>query len=231
MKTVHQIRRENLDLLASELGSMDRVAALVETSAVYLSQLKKQSIDQKTGRPRQMGDKLARRLEKGCKKEEGWMDVDHARLAFDANVSTVRPGVREYPVISFVQAGSLKEISDPYGPGDGFATEAGDDDAGPWAFFLEIKGDSMLPEFKEGDRVRIDPDVRPNPGDYVVAKNSSKEATFKKYRARGIDMFGNEIFELIPLNENYASMRSDEHDLTVIGTMTEHRRRYRSNGK
>lgn len=145
----------------------------------------------------------------------------------DQNVVAVSPGARAYPVISHIQAGHMKEIAEPYGPGDGFDIEYGDNDASQWAFFLEIKGDSMLPEFNEGDRVRIDPEIQPRPGDFVAAKNGKQEATFKKYRVRGIDEKGNEIFELVPLNDNYPVMRSDEHHMVVIGTMTEHRRKFR----
>ena len=152
-----------------------------------------------------------------------------SKPAYDKNVRAVPAGVRSYPVISFIQAGLLKELSDPYSPGDGFDVEYGDDDASPWAVFLEIEGDSMLPEFKPGDRVRIDPDVSPRPGDFVAARNTKQEATFKKYRVRGMSSNGNEVFELVPLNNDYPVLRSDEHHLTVIGTMTEHRRRFRRN--
>lgn len=151
-----------------------------------------------------------------------------AKMAkFDVNVKPVTTDVRSYPVISYIQAGKLSEIAAPYEPGDGFDIEYGDDDASDWAFFLEIKGDSMLPEFRPGERVRIDPDVAPCPGDFVAAKNSEEEATFKKYRVRGIDVSGQEIFELVPLNNDYPILRSDEHSLRIIGTMTEHRRKFR----
>lgn len=146
---------------------------------------------------------------------------------FDANVKPAPPGMRAYPVISKVQAGMVKEISCPYEPGDGFAVEFGEDDASEWAFFLEIEGDSMLPDFRPGDRVLIDPDVSPRPGDFVAARNTKQEATFKKYRVRGIDEAGQEVFELVPLNDDYPVLRSDEHHLIVIGTMLEHRRKFR----
>lgn len=149
------------------------------------------------------------------------------RDGFDSNVTPVTMGMRPYPVISHVQAGALKEISVPYGPGDGFDVEYGDDEASQWSFFLEIEGDSMLPDFRPGDRVLIDPDVSPNPGDYVAARNTKQEATFKKYRVRGIDESGHEVFELVPLNNDYPVLRSDERHLVVIGTMIEHRRKFR----
>lgn len=148
-------------------------------------------------------------------------------MGFDANAKPVPLGMRAYPVISCVQAGMLKEITVPYGPGDGFDVEFGDDDTSKWSFFLEIEGDSMLPDFRPGDRVLIDPEVTPRPGDFVAARNTKQEATFKKYRVRGIDESGAEIFELVPLNDNYPVLRSDEHHLVVIGTMIEHRRKFR----
>lgn len=92
------------------------------------------------------------------------------------------------------------------------------------AFALEIKGDSMLPEFKPGDRVIIDPAIFPQPGDFVVAKNGDDEATFKKYRPRTMDEHGDVVFELVPLNEDYPSMRSDQGPIRIIGTMVEHRK-------
>lgn len=148
-------------------------------------------------------------------------------MGFDANAKPVPLGMRPYPVISSIQAGALKEIAAPYSPGDGFDVEYGDDDTSQWSFFLEIEGDSMLPDFRPGDRVLIDPEVTPRPGDFVAARNTKQEATFKKYRVRGLDASGNEVFELVPLNDDYPTLRSDEQHLCVIGTMIEHRRKFR----
>lgn len=146
---------------------------------------------------------------------------------FDSNVTSVPFGKRPIPVISYVQAGLLSDINDPYAPGDGFAIEICEDDLGRFAFALEIEGDSMLPEFRPGDRVIIDPDVNPMPGDFVVAKNSHQKATFKKFRPRGMNEQGTQVFELVPLNEDYPTMRSDIEQLRIIGTMVEHRKKYR----
>lgn len=152
---------------------------------------------------------------------------DISEQGFDSNAKPVTVGMRAYPVISKIQAGKVKEITCPYEPGDGYAVAFGDDDASPWAFFFEIEGESMQPEFQEGDLVLIDPEVWPRPGDFVAARNTKQEATFKKYRVRGITETGAEVFELVPLNPDYPVMRSDEHHLVVIGTMLEHRRKFR----
>lgn len=82
----------------------------------------------------------------------------------------------------------------------------------------------MSPEFRQGDCVLIDPQVKPQPGDCVAAKYAEQQTMFRKYRLRGIDGSGEEVFELVPLNEDHPIMRSDAHALSVIGTLLELRR-------
>jgi SOS-response transcriptional repressor LexA len=81
----------------------------------------------------------------------------------------------------------------------------------------------------DGDLVIIDPSVKPRPGDFVVAKLANEdEATFKKYRPRGSNPDGGEIFDLVPLNEDYHTIRVDQdRPGFVVGVMMEHRRRRR----
>jgi len=146
---------------------------------------------------------------------------------FDINVSPVPIGMRPVPVISSVQAGALRDIESPYPPGAGYALEFTDQDLSRWAFALEVEGLSMSPHFQPGDRIIVDPELAPNPGDFVVARNGSEQATFKKYRPRGIDANGEMVFELVPLNEDYPTLRSDTEHLIVIGVVTEHRKKLR----
>lgn len=82
MKTIAEIRLENLLLLIEELGSAEALAARVNSSAVYMSQLKNRAPDSKTKKPRQIGDPLARKMESCCGKELGWMDHEHPRLTY-----------------------------------------------------------------------------------------------------------------------------------------------------
>lgn len=147
--------------------------------------------------------------------------------AFDKNVSLVARGNKPIPVLSAIQAGAMKEIAEPYPIGEGKSTIYVDADYSRWAFGLVIEGDSMLPNFLPGDVVIIEPEWDPRPGDYVAAKNGHEEATFKKYRQRGVDSSGNVIFELIPLNEDYPTLHSDITPLAIVGVMAEHRRRTR----
>ena len=142
-------------------------------------------------------------------------------------------GVRTVPLISQVQAGYGVGAVDAYARGDGSQEVGVDSDLaeklGRLAFALEIEGESMLEEFRPGDIVIIDPNVRPLPGDFVVAKLEKDEsATFKKYRPRGSDESGQPVYELVPLNEDYEIIRvSSSNPGKIIGTMMEHRRRRR----
>ncbi len=147
-----------------------------------------------------------------------------------ANIAAAPMDVHRIPLISYVQAGVWTEVVDNFTAGDAEDWLMTDLHLSSHAFALEIKGDSMLKEFKPGDRVIIDPDVEPNPGDFVVAKNSKEEATFKKYRPRGTDETGRVVFELVPLNEDYETVRSDQHPIRIVGTMVEHRK-YRSRSR
>ncbi len=160
----------------------------------------------------------------GC--SASWVETGQGEMLVGVtqNVGPADMGVKKIPLISYVQAGCWTGIVDNYLPGDAEDWLLTDLDLSPSAFALQIKGDSMLPEFKEGDRVIIDPNVEPLPGDFVVAKNGDNEATFKKYRPRGVNEQGAQVFELVPLNEDYPSMRSDSTQINIIGTMVEHRK-------
>lgn len=131
---------------------------------------------------------------------------------------------RIIPVINKIPAGGAKTIIDDYATGSGMDEIATDLDVGPFAFALVLDGESMMPEFNSGDKVIIDPDIKPRPGDFVAFKCNGDGSTFKKYRPRGFDDFGNEIFELVPLNPDYPTLRSDQIECEIIGTMVEHRR-------
>lgn len=80
MKPIGDIRRANLEVLLREFPTLDSLAAAAGSTSVYLSQIRNQTPDQKSGKPREMGSKLARRLETiaGHEKPTGWMDIEHS---------------------------------------------------------------------------------------------------------------------------------------------------------
>lgn len=248
--TREEIRRENARKLASGKGGKAAFARLVEMEASQVSQL----IGPKPSK--NIGNSIARRIERAHHLPDGWLDVEHPEMAmqteegeqrtdeveavtessssgqsadarpFDENVLPALLGTRPIPVISAVQAGALRDMESPYEPGDGYAVEYTDDmRLSRWTFGLDVEGESMKPRFQEGDRLIVDPERSPKPGCFVVARNGSNQATFKKYRPRGIDSNGNEIFELVPLNDDYPTLRSDTEKLIIIGVVTEVRQK------
>lgn len=90
------------------------------------------------------------------------------------------------------------------------------------AFGLKIKDDSMVPEFKVGDIIIIDPDVSPQAGEFVIAKYE-ENFIFRKFKLDN-DNFGElNNFVLVPLNNDYGKLYSTNVKLKIIGTLIEHR--------
>lgn len=178
------------------------------------------------GRIKSLKADTANALERATGYRAAWLVTGRGpKMVNDVwNVESAPIGSRRIPLVSYVQAGAWKGHVEPYNAAADYESLLTDMDLSDVAFALEIKGDSMLPEFKPGDRVIIDPEIAPQPGDFVVAKNGQEEATFKKYRPRGINERGETVFELVPLNEDYPSMRSDVMQIAIIGTMVEHRK-------
>lgn len=77
MPALDQVRLDNLQLLVRVAGTLEAVADKTGTTSVYLSQLRNRTPDHETGRPREMGTRMARRLEAAFEKPKGWMDEEH----------------------------------------------------------------------------------------------------------------------------------------------------------
>ncbi|KTD46363.1 helix-turn-helix domain-containing protein [Legionella quateirensis] len=87
------------------------------------------------------------------------------------------------------------------------------------AFALQIKDESMVPEFRINDVIIVDPDTLPKPGDFVVALiEGEQEVIVRKYKQL---YAGKEMreFELIAINEDWANIRvgSNEIQAQIIG--------------
>lgn len=178
---------------------------------------------------RGIGSKMAARIEQAFGKPAGWLDWPNDAPPFIATPEVgAKPAAigRRVPVINYVQAGKLKDIGAHF-CGEALEYLLTDIPLSDRAFGLEIRGLSMSPQFTPGDKIIVDQEVAPKPGSFVVAMNGGDEATFKKYRPRGLDAHGNEVFELVPLNDDFPSFFSDRQELVIIGTMVEHRRYYR----
>lgn len=86
------------------------------------------------------------------------------------------------------------------------------------AFALEVKDESMSPEFKINDILIIEPTISPSPGDFVVVKsNSYDEVIIRKYKQLSVSKI-NHKFELIALNSDWPNIQIDEDfEVKLIG--------------
>jgi SOS-response transcriptional repressor LexA len=78
----------------------------------------------------------------------------------------------------------------------------------------------MVPEFREGDIVIVDPDREVESGSFVVAQNTLGQATIKQLIKDNRGVF------LRPLNSAYPVMDVTGQELPFMGRVVEKQKRY-----
>ncbi|MHA3079672.1 LexA family protein [Acinetobacter sp. ANC 5502] len=145
----------------------------------------------------------------------------------DGNVSFLDIPLRPIPLLDYVQAGLFHEVGyDGLNPlGTSWTTY---ESARPECVFsLKVEGMSMSPEFMPGDELIVDGSLEAKPGSLVIAqevKHGTASTTFKKYRVIGVNEFGVDIIELVPLNPDYPTLNSNQIDISIIGVVVRHNR-------
>ena len=129
----------------------------------------------------------------------------------------------EVPLLSNVQAGMYTEFVDnlaqDHGHGHGYEKIPSLAPVNRYTFALRVTGDSMEPEFPEGLILIIEPELDPEPNDFVVARNGGNETTFKQLIKDGGEWY------LKALNPRYPiKPLGDAH---IIGVLRAVGRRYR----
>ena len=124
------------------------------------------------------------------------------------------PGiVAHVPLVSWVAAGSWREVADPYPVGEGEKLIPVTQKVGPNAYALRVQGDSMEPRFPNGSIIVVDPAVEPHSGSYVVVRLDDAElATFKQLAINGGEHY------LKPLNPAYPVLKIEEN-ATLCGVV------------
>jgi phage repressor protein C with HTH and peptisase S24 domain len=93
---------------------------------------------------------------------------------------TSRTPVRNIPLIGLAQAGSSGYFDDAGFPaGAGWEEIAFPELGDPHAYALEITGESMIPVYRDGDRIIVSPLASTRRGDRVVVKTVSGEVMAK----------------------------------------------------
>lgn len=138
-----------------------------------------------------------------------------------SNVEEGPPVRGAVPLINSVQAGNYVCFVDNHHPGDGgmemVTTSA---PVGKHTYALKVSGDSMEPEFMDGQILIVEPELEPMPGDFVIARLvDGEETTFKQLVKDGPEWF------LKPLNERYPIRPLG--DATIVGVLRAVEKRYR----
>ncbi|MBD3610607.1 MAG: S24 family peptidase [Gammaproteobacteria bacterium] len=173
---IKQIRLNNLRALISEAGTIASLARKSNTAPAYLSQILN-SLPTSTGMPRSVGDKLARKLEAATNRAHGWMDRAHDETSHHESLT-----IHRVPLIDTSQAARAMTVMDNnlydtqyYIPVPLKVSKR--------AFAIKITGDSMEPKFLQDDIIVIDPEVKPQPYDFVLSilSSQSEQVSFKQW--------------------------------------------------
>ncbi len=104
----NEIRQLNLNLLISEAGMINELAARTGVGRVYISHCRSGF--------RNVGDDVARRFEDGMKKPHGWMDVPHIAEGHKMAAADVHNRLLKLPrPVTDVVAALLRLIENPEG--------------------------------------------------------------------------------------------------------------------
>ena len=211
MKDIAEIRIDNLERLVVEMGTLTRVADAAQTTPIYLSQVRRRSAKQETGKQRTMGSEIARRIEAGCKKPSGWMDHDHTiadeglRLVTDAssaeyirlqsNMRSEWHGVELATAIAMCPLVPWSDLpmyltvdnESAFVSDKGFQLLPVFGPAGARSKWALVQDDALSPDIKAGHAVCIDPDATCGPGDTVVVQDHSGNLYLRLYGQHGSD--------------------------------------------
>lgn len=181
---IYEIRKQNLILLMSGFESQKDFAAVVETAPAYLSQITSDK-PQSSGKPANVGNPLARKIESKLKLEHGWMDTLHLEDNIELNNKYLISSKTKESALKPIIAWEVPEDLDPNvhvivprvdvkfsaGPGHLVTLEPNMKNQGMaflWSwlqhkklnpknlFTVDIVGDSMEPNIKDGSVVTID---------------------------------------------------------------------------
>lgn len=171
MKSIDEIRVENLLILIKRYGSIQKLADALDRSHGQISQWKNRAKSSKTGKPRGMESETARWIEKTLKIPENWLDTDHSITIPEVEISLI----------------SMMDLKLSAGTGNLVFEIDGSRKIGFRTEYLKKRG--IKPEYAFG--FPVDGDSMVDAGIYdggMVAVNSGiREPRNKKYYAMWID--------------------------------------------
>lgn len=144
------------------------------------------------------------------------LDVRVSDLFLAAEGSNIKTGPNLYkvPLISWVQAGNLKEIC-LHNDAENFEYVETTYKARETTYALRVVGDSMEPKFPEGSIIIVEANEQPINKSFVIVRQDGDKATFKQLIDDGVDSY------LKPMNSRYPiiPLSSDSEVCGVVKRM------------
>lgn len=139
-------------------------------------------------------------------------------LSVESDDANVLP--RDIPILSYEKAGQMTPLVDPWTHDESLGKVTINKPYSLSTFAIPIRDASMHPRFEEGlDFPIIDPARPAAPGKCVLARTRTGETVFRKYREIGMNERGEMVFELAPVNDDFATLHSERDGLVIIGRM------------
>ena len=168
-------------------------------------------------------------IERALGVSTGWLLIRHSEGKKATNLlpgreapSCLNSSLRKWrliPIISLNKVGEWQELADlnqPEHAEDWIETIT---TSSPHAFALVVSGDSMEPEFADGDIITVDPDRSAINGNFVIVRYD-EVATFKQLVIDGASVF------LKPLNSRYPIKDITGVKFHIVGVVVKKEKRY-----
>lgn len=159
--------------------------------------------------------KKASDLAKALNVDVGWLLTGVKSKSQHNNIEAGPEVLGFIPLVSWVAAGKWGEVVDLYAVGDAERWVPCPVPHGERTFVLKVRGESMEPEYRNGDWIFVDPSRQPENGSHVVVRmEDDQEATFKKLVIEGDRRY------LVALNPAWPERVIEiDKTATIVGTV------------
>lgn len=225
---ISELRQRNLRKILDDAVS----SGISKNDADFCSQhdLNPSYISQMLNGHRSIGEKSARNIERKIGLQDKALDEDVIKNPVSAVVNAPMQPVHNFDlykvpliahdqIVNWLNWHSTQKLDDVSCPINIIEWLYTDMDISKLAFMHDIIDDAMASQYLVGHRVLIEPEISPAPADDVCAYVEGKGIVFRRYKE--VNAKGD--FELQALNELYATYKSTEVEIKVLGVMVEHR--------
>lgn len=174
MKSIEEIRTENLNRLIEQCGSVKNFAEKIGRSTTQVSQWKKNHPDSRTGKPRVPNSGSCRMIEAKFNLPTGWMDIDQNQEAENQPVPKQKSSSQQpkFTDISFLKIDGVETPNSfplPQQIVDSLDLKPNA------ARIIQAYSASMHPTIKNGSRVIIDTtDKKPQDGKVYLIQDGER---------------------------------------------------------